>query len=393
MAGNRFDFLEIGEGMEFVPVHSIPSLPEVTEDRGGLSPDSVEWPAYNPSADQVAMPNAYFDVALRSATEESSVEEVLGSTFRPGDSGLRVVEVLGEPGNKAGQFNFPTGIAVDPTGILYIADSYNHRVQRITPAADVAIIGCRGGGRGQFQSPQGIATDSRQSIYVVEQGSHRVQKFSVNGTIELVFGRIGTRFGEFRSPSGIAVAPSTGHIYVADTGNARIQRFDVDGRYIGSLGMPGTTSQPLTSPTSIVVDALDNVFVSDLKTNRIVRFDPAGRQAGSYYAIRPRDGSMAPRILNEPRSIALDPTGLLYVADGGSVSPGKAVGGRVQVVDAATGADIICLEDVGHRLGSFARPGGIAVAAATASHLGPPTRGDLFVSDTLNHRILRFTWK
>ena len=68
---------------------------------------------------------------------------------------LRVAEVFGERGTKAGQFNFPTGLAVDGSGVLFIADSYNHRVQRITPDGGVAVIGGRGTGRGQFLSPQG----------------------------------------------------------------------------------------------------------------------------------------------------------------------------------------------------------------------------------------------
>jgi len=392
MADNRFDFLEIGDGVEAVVTpHSIPVMPEAqNRERQNKQTD---WTAYNPTNERTTIPNAYEDIVLRSQTQDTSIASVLDSTFRAGDTGLRVVEVIGEPGNRAGQFNYPTGIAVDTTGVLFVADSYNHRIQRVTPAADVAVIGSRGSGRGQFLSPMGVATDPQKAFYVVEQGNHRVQKFSANGLPQLLFGKMGTRVGEFRGPSAIAISPVTGHIYIADTGNARVQRFDVDGSYISSLGVLGTTSQPLTSPTGVMVDAHDHVYVTDLKTNRVVKFDPGGRMVGSFIAVRPREGSLSVRALSEPRAIAMDAEGTLYIADGNSSSNGVNSAGRVQLVDPVTGVDIANLEEVGHRLGKLSRPGGLALTKAPVSQLGMVTHSDLFVSDTANHRVLRFAWK
>lgn len=393
MADNRFDFLEIGDGVEFVPAHSIPVMPSPGPENKVRENGQLDWTAYNPSNERTSIPNAYEDIVMRSQTQDSSVAAVLSSTFCVGESGLRVVEVIGEAGNRAGQFNYPAGIAVDASGILFVADSFNHRIQRITPAADVAIIGKRGSGRGQFLSPMGVATDAQQAFYIVEQGNHRVQKFSSNGVQELIFGRMGTKVGEFRGPSAIAVSPVNGRIYVADTGNSRVQCFDVDGRYISTLSGLGTTSQPLVSPSGVVVDSFDHVYVTDLQTNRVVKFDPVGRMIGSFAAVKPFDSSLPMRALSAPRAIALDTLGTLYVADGSPLPGGKNSGGRVQLINPATGVDIALLEDVGHKLGRLARPGGLALTRAPVSTLGIVTHSDLFVSDTVNHRVLRFTWK
>src|SRR5579884_1726470 len=112
---------------------------------------------------------------------------------------LRAVEVIGEPGTEAGQFNAPTGLCVDPWGSLYVADSNNHRVQRITPAGQVFVYGRPGMASGQMWGPQGVAVHpSGRFLFVAEQGTHRVHCFQLDNGASQGF------VTGFRGPSGVA---------------------------------------------------------------------------------------------------------------------------------------------------------------------------------------------
>ncbi len=319
---------------------------------------------------------------------------------------LRVVEVLGERGTEPGQFQYPTGLAVDPEGILYVADSYSHRLQRITPDGGVSVIGSRGGGRAQFLSPQGVATDSDGAFYVVEQGNCRVQKFTREGVLTLVFGRPGRENGEFLGPTALAVAPNSGDIYVADTGGSRVQRFSPDGRFLNSLGAPaqngrqgrgsGLGSGPgLSSPQALAAAPGGSLYVAETFAQRLVRFDPLGRLDQQIGGARSRRSLSSSITLNQPRALAIDPAGLLYIADAGEANAVTGeTRGRLQCVSLMDDLPVIAtIEKIGRTLGSLLRPGGLA--------LGPPSErpmpgravwGDIYIADTLNHRILRFAW-
>ena len=87
-----------------------------------------------------------------------ATSEVEAHAPRPTPHAWRVVEVIGGPGAGIGQFASPAGLAVDHDGNLYVADSYHHRIQRITPAGDVSALGRRGAGPGEFLNPQAVVT-------------------------------------------------------------------------------------------------------------------------------------------------------------------------------------------------------------------------------------------
>jgi len=307
---------------------------------------------------------------------------------------LRVVEVFGGRGAGADQFHYPTGLAVDRSGILFVADTYNHRIQRITPSGGVAAIGGRGTARAQFLSPQGVAVDAEDSFYVVEQGGSRVQKFTREGVLTLVFGRAGRAEGELNGPTGIAVA-LTGDIYICDTGNSRVQRFDAEGRFLSVIGAPGLYGTGLSSPQAVAVDPGGNLYAADTGQSRLVRFDPVGRadrQIGgvSGNGRRTRDDSL-PLPLHSPRAMVIDPMGLLYVADGGEPDPltGE-MRGRVRCLLLSNGEVLATVDRVGRSLGTLLRPGGLALTPIAAAD--GLQRGDLYIADTLNHRVLRFSW-
>jgi DNA-binding beta-propeller fold protein YncE len=132
---------------------------------------------------------------------------------------------VGDRGEKAGAFNFPTHAAVGRDGRLYVTDSLNHRVQVFGPeGAPVASFGQAGDGTGDFSKAKGVATDAEGHIYVVDSLYDVVQVFDHEGRLLLVFGGSGRDDGSLWLPTGICI-DSKDRIYVSDSGNSRVQVF------------------------------------------------------------------------------------------------------------------------------------------------------------------------
>jgi len=394
MGDNRFDFLEIGEQQrkaqqppsDSVPEYSIPEPPTILT----TSSQADDIPLAQVIEDD---PRGYQSFIKSRDAEEGALGQAVLPTFSK--YGLYPVEVFGERGIKAGQFNYPTGIAVDSAGILFIADSYNHRIQRVTPNSGVSVIGERGSAHRQFLTPYAIATDSRRSFYIVEQGNNRIQKYSCEGVLEMVLGRPGVGDGEFHGPTGIAISPATGDIFIADTGNSRVQRFTYDGRFVTSIGVRGSNFTRLSSPQALLVDAADNLYVADTTTNRVVHFDPIGRFVGYYPSTAATTNNITkPPQFREPRAICFDPKGILYIADSGPLdTAGNTTPGRVHAFDTTTQQVLTTITVLAQGLGPLMRPGGIAVTEVPPFGSQSTSRyNDLYCADTLNHRILRFRW-
>ncbi len=392
MSSDRFQFLEFGEDEESAPDQAVwedapaPVQRELTAEHLADGTRLAEV--------RVTDPRGY-RLSERAQEDEEEGVVTLSSLVTPKTGKppkLRVVEVLGARGEGAGEFGYPAGMAVDQTGVLFVADSSHHRLQRITPDGGVAIVGGKGAGRGQFGSPQGVATDEEDSFYVVEQGNGRVQKFTREGVLALVFGRPGKGEGELNGPTAIAVAPGSGDIYVADTGNSRIQRFSYEGRFLGVLGASGLYGPGLSSPQALAAAPGGSLYAAETLGGRLIGFDPLGRPARQIGGTRTRasGNELIPLSLHQPRALALDRTGLLYVADAGE--PDAITGetrGRVRCLSLADGSVLATLEKIGRSLGALLRPGGLAVGPAPRDG---NVRGDLYVADTMNHRILRFVW-
>ena len=401
MASNRFDFLEIGEQERLRQLQErqrqesgeepIEAPPEVNAD----ATEEQRPRRRSGSAGQAQATDSSFDEAAEWSSQRVASQKRIASepsygvetSTGPARIEIKAVEVFGQRGGAAGEFNFPAGIAVDAAGILYVADTYNHRIQRITPDGGVAIVGSRGSGRTRFLAPTAVAVDVERSFYVVEQGNARVQKFAADGVLQLVFGRQGHRDGEFRAPMGIFVSPTTREILVADTGNARIQRFTQAGEYIGSLGAAGSVQPLLRSPQSVTCDAAGNIYVADTLANRISRYDPLGRFSGHFGGVLGKGAAQAPVNVRfyEPHALACHPRGDLFIADAADSS------GRLVVMTSDTGAVLASIEDAGYNLGKLQRPGGIAIAPrlTTTYEHGRPI-ADIYLADTMNHRIIRF---
>jgi sugar lactone lactonase YvrE len=269
---------------------------------------------------------------------------------------IRAVEVIGEPGKEAGQFNAPTGLCVDPWGSLYIADSNNHRVQRITPGGDVYVYGRQGTGSGQMWGPQAVAVyPSGKFLFVAEQGTHRVHCFRFDNGVPSGF------VTGFRGPSGVAF-DAEGKLWIADTGNARLMRLDLA---LGEQGFVGeiNSSTGVQRPVAVAGDRFGNVYVVDGVLEDVIRYSMQGQRLSAVSEYRQ---------LSSPRAVAVDRQGRLYVAEAGV--------NRLHVLD-AHGASIMTFEgEHGHL--PLKAPGGVA--------LGP--NDEIYLADTLNHRVLRLEW-
>jgi DNA-binding beta-propeller fold protein YncE len=137
----------------------------------------------------------------------------------------QVLASRGTRGESAGDFNFPTNIAVGMGGEVYVVDSLNARVQILSPDLEpLSSFGMLGSGPGTFARPKGVALDSQGHIYIVDGLFDNVQIFDRGGQLLLTFGASGSGFGGLRLPTGIFIDKDD-RVFVADAGNSRVQVF------------------------------------------------------------------------------------------------------------------------------------------------------------------------
>jgi DNA-binding beta-propeller fold protein YncE len=142
------------------------------------------------------------------------------------DTDGKVITSWGQSGTAEGEFNRIRALALGPDGLLYVADSCNHRIQVFRKTGElVKVIGSEGTGVGELNYPYDVAFGPKGDLYVVERGNHRVQKFSLGGVSLGVWGGRGRKPGQFSDPWALVV-DRKGRVHVIDTENHRVQRID-----------------------------------------------------------------------------------------------------------------------------------------------------------------------
>ena len=193
--------------------------------------------------------------------------KALPPTSQPSFSPEGVTNMFeGGRGTGKGQFDSPSGIAVDPSGNVLVADTGNGRIEKFSPTgAFVTSIG-------QFEAPNGIAIDRAGNIYVAEIGSkHRVQKLGPDGTFVAAWAP------GLYGPRRIAIGPDDS-IYVVDSGRNRIVKFSPDGQVLTTWGSEGSGDGQFKGLSSVTVDATSNkLYVADPLNSRIQVFDSNGK--------------------------------------------------------------------------------------------------------------------
>lgn len=245
--------------------------------------------------------------------------------------------------------NYPAAVAVDSSGNVYIADQYNNRVRRvdsvsgvITTLAGIGSAAFSGDGgpatAAQLYYPLGVAVDGNDNVYIADTNNQRVRKVDAEtGVITTVAGIGSAGFAgdgglairaQLYTPDGVAV-DSTGNLYIADTNNHRVRKVDVSTGVITTVagtggagfsgdGGPATLAQ-LYYPEAITVDSSGHFFIGDRGNNRVRMVNERGvisTVAGNGTATWRGEGTPAyATTLNQPRGVAADVHGNIYVAD------------------------------------------------------------------------------
>ena len=246
-------------------------------------------------------------------------------------------------GTNAVMFNSPTGIAM-AGGNLYVGDMGNHTIRKVTTAGVVTtfagLAGVPGtsdatGTNARFNAPTGIGADSAGNLYVADTGNHGIRRITTAGTVTTFAGTLGVSgsanltgtSASFNSPKGIVVDAS-GNVYVADTGNHAIRKITSAGvvtTFAGGMGVSGTangtgTAARFNAPTGITIDSTGNLYVADTGNNAIRKITSAGVvttiAGGSAGAA---DGTGTAAKFQSPTGIGIDAEGFnIYIADTGN---------------------------------------------------------------------------
>jgi len=223
----------------------------------------------------------------------------------------------GTAGAGPGEFSFPTGVAIAPSGDVYVVDQLNYRVQEFNPTGGfVNQFGGFGTGDGQFFNPTGLGIDPAGNVYVADTGNNRVQKFTPGGTFITKWGTTGMGNSQFRSPFDVAVAPS-GDVYVTDGVNGRIQHFTNTGTYISQFGQ----ADLINTPRGIAINS-NGIYVADYGDDGIIVYDIPTETSFNFWG---GNGTGNGRF-QSPQGVNLDVLGNVYTAE--------VVNRRVQIFDA-----------------------------------------------------------
>ncbi|EEF63094.1 NHL repeat containing protein [Pedosphaera parvula] len=243
--------------------------------------------------------------------------------------------------NSSARFLGPQGVAVDSTGTVFIADTANSTIRVMTAAGVVTTLAgspSEGSINGvtssaRFYSPQNVAVDGQNNIYVADTQNSVIRKITPFGVVSVLAGTTGV-FGSadgsganalFSGPQGIAV-DGGGNIYVADTGNSTIRKITPSGStstLAGSAGNPGNAdgagiTAQFYQPQGVAVDSANNVYVADTGNHTVRMVTPGGISstlAGLAGTFGTFDGTNAGARFNGPTGIAVDGAGNLYVTD------------------------------------------------------------------------------
>lgn len=323
------------------------------------------------------------------------------STFAGRISGGDAVDGTGN----AARFHRPSGIAVDSGGNLYVSDYLNHTIRRVaaggvvttlagTPRVTGASDGPGAGAR--FDGPRGIAVDAGGNVFVIDSRNYTIRRVTTAGAVTTFAGQAGSsgsadgtgNAARFSEASGLAI-DGNGTLYVADTANHTIRKITPAGVVTTLAGTPGAAggadgtgaAARFDRPVGVAVDGGGNVYVSEQFGRVIRRITPAGvvtTLAGARNAAGATDGTGSAARFTTPGGLGVDAAGNVFVVDSGThtlrrITPTgvvTTVGGTADSAGATNGP-------------------GAAARFNTPEAVTVDRNGTIFVADTFNHAIRR----
>ncbi|MFI5356031.1 MAG: immunoglobulin domain-containing protein [Opitutales bacterium] len=330
-------------------------------------------------------------------------------------SGGSVSTLAGSPGvigsadgtGSAARFFNPRSTAVDYAGNLYVADTVNNTIRKITPAGVVTTLaGTAGvlghadgtGAAAQFNTPWGVAVDATGNVYVADLVNHTIRKITPTGVVT-TFAGSATQGGHldgtgssarFKFPREMAV-DGAGNVYVTDNADQTIRKITPAGVVTTLAGSPGVAGSAdgtgsaarFYNPRGITVDSLGNVYVTDTGNSTIREITPAGvvsTLAGMAGRLGTADGTGSAAQFNNPTSIVVDSAGNLFVTDATS-----------DTIRRITPAGVVTTVAGFPGMSGIANGIGIAARFAGPNGLSLDGAGNLYLADTGNYTIRKGT--
>ncbi len=232
----------------------------------------------------------------------------------------------------AARFEYPYGIAADPSGNVYVTDTDNHTIRQIVPATAVVTtfagaIESAGSADGigavaLFEEPTGITADASGNLYVADTSNNTIRKIAPDGVVTTLAGTAGSSgsadgtgaAAQFDNPFGITIDAS-GNLYVADANNQVI-------RQVTPAGVVTTLASGFNFPMGVAVDGAGNLYVTDVGDNVIrkvvIATGVVTTLAGTVGVTGSTDGIGAAAQFDSPIAITADGLGNLYVGDAGN---------------------------------------------------------------------------
>ena len=302
------------------------------------------------------------------------------------------------------RLSFPSGVAVDTVGNVYIADFFSQRLRKVDTTGTITTIAGTGesgfGGDGgqaieaQLSFPSGVAVDTAGNIYITDTGNHRIRRIDATGTIATIAGTGEPGYGgdgglaveaQLVNPKGVAVDGS-GNFYFAAYHNFGVRRVEAAGTISKVQGTNEPPAVPddetfLSRDRGIAVDRTGNVYIANIDNSYVRRVDTAGMVsiiAGTREPGYGGDGGSAVEAqLSFPADVVVDTAGNIYIADTGNH--------RIRRID--TTGTITTIAGTGEP--GYGGDGGPAAEAQLASPfaLTVDRSGNIFVADLGNYRI------
>jgi len=307
-------------------------------------------------------------------------------------AGNGVVNYGGDGGSAlAAQLDTPTGVAVDSSGNLLIADTQNHRLRKVTRGVIATIAGTGAPGfngevsppaSAQLKTPHGVAVDGSGDYFVVDTGNNRLREIQPGGNLFTTAGNGNASYygdgtpatrGSINQPEGVAV-DAKGNLFIADTLDNVVREVTPDGVIdtIAGFGTPGfggdggaATSATLNGPRGVAVDSAGNVYVADSGNGRVRKVDFLGN-------ISTIGGTLV-----DPRGVAVDRAGNVFVSDSGANRVYRIAPSGTMTVVAGDGTCCYGGDGAIATAAQLNQPYGLAIDAS----------GNLYVADSGNNAI------